>query len=96
MFLPAQLICRPKLGLEISSYLCRGRGGPHLFNAQIGHYYIRSGAGSFGLTAARCNMRKPCLVHLDTTYEVWRKTNRTDEINRKQFVLPQISLQVIF
>jgi hypothetical protein len=47
MFLSAQLICRPKLGLELSSYY----RGPHLFNAQIGHYYIRSGAGSFDLTA---------------------------------------------
>jgi hypothetical protein len=26
-------------------------GGPHLFNAQIGHYYIRSGAGILDLTA---------------------------------------------
>jgi hypothetical protein len=26
-------------------------GAPHLFNAQTGHYYIRSGAGSFEFTA---------------------------------------------
>jgi hypothetical protein len=26
-------------------------GGPYLFNAQIGHYYVRSGAGSLDFTA---------------------------------------------
>jgi hypothetical protein len=52
MFLPAQLICRPKLGLQLSLYyMWRKGGGPYLFNAKTDHYYIRIGAGSFVSTA---------------------------------------------
>jgi hypothetical protein len=63
MFLPAQLICRSKLGATLSfyyMYVVGGGGGVDLFNAQTGYYW------EFSFNCARWNMRKACLVHLDT------------------------------
>jgi hypothetical protein len=56
MFLPAQLICRSKLGAKLSSYYMWREGGPHLFNAQAGRKKWRC---EFGFNCTRWNTRKP-------------------------------------
>jgi hypothetical protein len=79
MFLPAQLICRTKLGLKLklsSSYMCR-EGGPHLLNAQTGQWpqLYKKWRWEFCINSARWNMRKPCLRYLCTEHFWITNTN---------------------
>jgi hypothetical protein len=72
MFSPAQLICRPKLGLELSSYYMWREGGliflmPRLATTTV----YKKWRWEFGFNCARWNIRKPCLVHLDTIYDIY-------------------------
>jgi hypothetical protein len=96
MFLPAQLNCRSKLGAKLSSYYIWrvGGGGAHLFNAQAGRYLYKKWRCELGFNCTRWNMRKSCLVYLDTErYLRYRAIGYTYNREGKERQSPEESFQ---